>query len=74
MSMLDNIFGFGGCYGAVGDQRAMSEKELVDMEYAQLRHTMQAGPPDYRLLQNYRPPVHIPQGWEDWVAMGDDLH
>lgn len=65
---------FGPPFGMFGDPRALSEKEIADRQIQQYREAMNAKPFDYRLLQNYRPPVHIPQGWVDWVAIGDELH
>lgn len=62
--------------GAPGDARALSQAELQARWIAQQEQMTSSHP--YRgslaaLLQNYRPPVHVPQGWVDWYATGDEI-
>lgn len=28
----------------------------------------------YGMVAQYHPPVHVPPGWADWFAIGDELH
>lgn len=63
----------------VGDpaaQRAMSQFEMYQRGLAMLPLLQQASPNPYGALaaMNYRPPVFVPQGWQDWYATGDQLH
>jgi hypothetical protein len=70
--MMFDMMSFG--FGAFGDASAMPQEAIAEANFRHVREFMNATPPDYRLLANYRPPVHVPQGWADWVAVGDELH
>lgn len=55
----------------------LSPAELQMQMVAMRAEMQQAGPPSIEQLlamTNYRRPVHIPQGWVDWYAIGDQLH
>lgn len=70
------MLGFGllsSSFGMLGDLAAMPEAEMAQRNYALARQYSHYQI-DYRALQNYRPPVHVPEGWADWVAVGDELH
>lgn len=63
-------------HGDPAAQRAMSPFEMYQRDLAMLPLMQQAWPNPYSgsSLQNYRPPVSVPQGWQDWYATGDQLH
>lgn len=74
------LFGiFGQAMGVAlnpAELRPVSQAELQEQSarfYLSLRPAT-AKDQLYRLLQeaNYRPPVHVPEGWAAWYACGDE--
>lgn len=59
-----------------GDQRALSQAELQQLHIEHLAWEQNHRPTFIEALTalNYRRPVHVPQGWQDWFAVGDQLH
>jgi hypothetical protein len=57
------------------DMRALSPAELQRREIENMASYQQYKPTlaDMLGLQNYRPPVHVPAGFVDWYAYGDEL-
>jgi hypothetical protein len=73
-----NVLGLGPgnslLYGAFGDARAMSQAELQQRAIEHARREMGTAPTLQNLasLSNWRPPVHVPAGWAEWFATGDE--
>lgn len=59
--------------GSQGDARAMSQQEMAsrDAAMAHLMVNARFCPNDWLLLQNYQPPIIVPQGWNDWYEFRD---
>lgn len=66
------LTGTGNAFGA----QAMTEQQLAAQQALayQAMRPYQPTLADHLGMMNYRPPVHIPQGWQDWYAIGDQLH
>jgi hypothetical protein len=60
--------------GTPDGMRAMSKAEIdadAAAQYAAMRQA-EFGSTYYQLLANYRPPVCVPQGWQEWYEIADE--
>jgi len=49
--------------------QVMSQQAALDFAMRQCVSSIN----DYNALLNYRPTAFVPQGWQDWYAIGDQL-
>lgn len=78
MSLFQGLF---GSYGVAIDPAALRPLSQGEIQELQVRNYQWFQPaPDasmlnyYLMAANYRPPVHVPEGWADWYQHGDNLH